>query len=611
MEKLNISNLYEKKFLSPLDFHFACFIKELSGAEIPQLLLAAAFLSKHTSEGHVCLDLAPLANSPLMVNDEEIGVCPSLSQWLDILEQSPVVGHGSDYRPLILHKSRLYLERYWDYERKLIEFIRDRLIRKHDTINYERLKDGLTRLFPENIFHEVNWQKVAAFVSATRGFSVISGGPGTGKTTTVVKILALLREQVPEGEPLHFALSAPTGKAAARLKESINKVREQLNCPDAIKKHIPDDVSTIHRLLGIHADSSHGRYSSDNPLPFDVVVVDEASMVPLPLMSRLMQALRPDTRFILLGDRDQLASVEAGAVLGDICGNSKINNFSQELCQKIESTAGEKVKPSGSEQSNGIEDSIVQLQKSYRFSDDTGIGALSRCVKEGDYEKALNLIRKKKFSQITWTNLSSGEALLLTLKPYVINGFKEYLSSDDPFDALTRFDQFRILCAIRNSPYGVVYINSLVEKILKHQGLINPTRLWYRGRPVMITRNDYNLRLFNGDVGITLPDSETGGQLRVFFPGHEGSVRKFLPQMLTEYETVYTMTVHKSQGSEFDSILFIMPDRITPILTRELVYTALTRAKNNIIVMGTEKIFRYSVSQRIERASGLKEALWQ
>ncbi|MGA2402303.1 MAG: exodeoxyribonuclease V subunit alpha, partial [Syntrophobacteraceae bacterium] len=458
---------------------------------------------------------------------------------------------------------------------------------------------------------ETDWQKVAAFTSAMKGFCVISGGPGTGKTFTVAKILALLLEQ-PGAEKIRIALAAPTGKAAARLQEAIKNSKEKLNCRQEIKKLIPEEASTIHRLLGSVPDSPYFRHNSENLLPAEVVVVDEASMVDLALLSKLVQAVPPSARLILLGDKDQLASVEAGAVLGDICDTGKAHGYSQKFCNALKQVAGENVAcPTEGGDGPGIRDSIIQLRRSYRFGAVSGIGEVSRAVNEGDGIRAMELMKSGSSADIQWKELPRPETMPAVFKERIIEGFSPYLLEPDPAKAFDLFNKFRILCALREGPHGVHHMNLLVEQTLRDEGLIHRDGRWYAGRPVMITRNDYNLRLFNGDVGITLPDPKLENELRVFFPAPDGSMRTFPPLRLPEHETVYAMTVHKSQGSEFDHVLFLMPDRSVPVLTRELVYTAITRAREKVEVWGKEEVFKAAISRRIERISGLREGLWE
>lgn len=612
MGQLNdrINSLSGRGIMTELNSRFGRFMMELSGGDIPELFLAAALVSYYQGEGNICCDLASLAGKPLPDDGQGDWVCPNLKEWLEILKGVPVVGKPGDYRPLILDGSRLYLYRYWNYERKLAEILKMRLAGGEGEVDQQILKEGLDRLFPNQGSGDIDWQKVAAVTSVLKRFCVISGGPGTGKTFTVAKILALLLEQ-PGGEKKRIVLTAPTGKAAARLQEAIKQAKEKLNGSEKIKGLFPEGASTIHRLLKRVPDSPYFRYNAENLLAADVVIVDEASMVDLALLSKLAQAISPMARLILLGDKDQLASVEAGAVLGDICDTGHAHGYSPLFCNQLKKIAGEQVLRDAEERDNpGIQDAIIALRKSYRFGVDSGISAVSRAVNEGKSLRAMELLKSGSHPDIHWKELPRPETLLSGLKDRIIEGFSAYLKEVDPAKAFDSFNRLRILCAIRNGPYGVQALNLLVEQNLQREDLIQSDKRWYPGRPILITKNDYNLRLFNGDVGITLPDPEAENGLRVFFQAPEGGLRKFPPLRLPEHETVYAMTVHKSQGSEFDRVLFLMPDRDVPVLTRELIYTAITRAKEQVEVWGKEEVFHRAISRRIERTSGLREALW-
>jgi len=566
-------NCFENITFSPLDRHFKDFAARLAEKDAEEISLAAALVSHYKAHGHICIELS----TRMKISDAEVSVSPSeLDDWLRKLRESSVVGKPGEYRPLILDdKSRLYLYRYWEYQERLAKLIRKRIVGDAEDIDSGLLEEGLERLFPRDPTEETDWQKRAARTALTRRFCVISGGPGTGKTTIVAKILALLLERKSVQK---IALAAPTGKAAARLQESITKEKDKSDY-GAVRDAIPESASTLHRLLGSIPNSPYFRHHAENPLSADVVVVDEASMVDMALMSKLVQALSPRARLILLGDKDQLASVEAGAALGDICDSG---------CP-----------------------GIVQLQKSYRFGEESGIASVSSAVNSGDADHALEIMKGGKYKDIRWKKLPRGDDLARRLRDAVIQGFEAYLKIiDNPSDTIfQRFEQFRILCAVRHGPCGVVDINRSVERILRRERLIRLDKTWYKGRPVLITSNDYNLRLFNGDVGIALPDPESRYEIRVFFPNSDGTLRKLHPLRLPEHETVYAMTVHKSQGSEFENVILLLPDRDSPVLTRELIYTGITRAISHVEVWGEESIFREAALRRIERTSGLQDAL--
>lgn len=597
--------------LTATDRHFAAFIKREAG-EAPQWLeLATSLASNAVGNGNICLNLADIAGTEILVDGSAERV-PLLGELHDQLAGTSVVGAPAEFKPLVLDgHGRLYLYRYWKYERDLVRIILEKAGTPVSDLDEGLLGKGLQRLFPENSGEESDWQKIAALAAAQKKFCVISGGPGTGKTTTVVKILALLLEQSKD-KPLRIALAAPTGKAAARLKESIHTMKDKLDCSDAIKIQIPEEVTTIHRLLGVRAGSLRFRHSEVNPLPHDVVIIDEASMVALPLMTKLACALKGDASLLLLGDRDQLASVEAGAALGDICGRGRQEPFSPEFVKFVKRVAGENIPP-GSDASADcpLADSLVVLKKNYRFGEDSGIGAVAKAVNSGDGNGAFALLKAVGSTGCSWHDAPKPDTLKKALTEIVVSGYGAYLAAKSPAEALQLFDNFRILCAVRQGGYGVAGVNALVEEILVEKGLIEQRNRWYAGRPVMITVNDYNLKLFNGDIGLVLHDPACEGSFRVWFPAADGGIRNVSPLRLPEHETVYAMTVHKSQGSEFRRVLMLLPDQNSEVLTRELIYTGITRAKSDVEVWGDRETFVSAVSRRIDRKSGLNDAFWK
>ncbi len=621
MREEDINSLRASGVLSELDIHFANFMGTLGGTGDLGLWLAAALVSSYTRQGHICLDMAGVEGKPLLEggNGGSPILCPELSRWLKLLATSSVVGRPGEQAPLILDdRQRLYLHRYWDYQEKLASSIKLRVLGDEAHMDMVLLKQGLDRLFGPGPAlssgggaDDIDWQKVAAFTSVMKRFCVVSGGPGTGKTATVAKILALVLEQ-PNSQELRIALAAPTGKAAARLEEAIKGGKATLPCPEGIREHLPEKASTIHRLLGTIPDSPYFRYNAGNPLPVDLLVMDEASMVDMALMSKLIQALPTRARLILLGDKDQLASVEAGAVLGDICNSGHVHHFSDGFCNSLQKATGYKMT---SLQKGGggtaISDCIVQLRKSFRFKSESGIHAVSYAINTGDAALAAGLLKAGTYEDIEWGHLPQPHAMFGAIRKRILRGFGDYLAATDIADIFQRFDRFRILCAVRRGPYGVAALNALVERVLREEKLIRPDGAWYSGRPILITRNDYNLRLFNGDVGIVLPDPGAEDELRAFFMAADGTMRKFHPVRLPEHETVYAMTVHTSQGSEFDHVLLLLPDKDFPVLTRELIYTAITRAREKVGIWAREEVFRTAVSRRIKRTSGLRDALWE
>ena len=618
MNKNYITHLYHNGYITDTDVHFANFIAEIDKNDDPDIFLAAALVSRATENGDVYLDLGSVSETSisLELKGDAAVKGPELSDWSKKISKSGAVGKPGDFRPLILDKkNRLYLYRYWAYENHLSEAITRRM--REDIRNIDRalLKDCLKRLFPEND-DDSKWLKVAAVIAAFKKFCVITGGPGTGKTFTLAKILALLIV-LSRKDPLNILLAAPTGKAAARIGESMKAAKTTLHCDDNIIDAIPDGAYTIHRMLKTIPGSPYFRHNAENPLIADIVVVDEASMVDLALMSKLMAAVPDNARLILIGDRDQLASVETGSVMADICERNNVHTFSRYFCKQFQDITQQRIDVSNEEQKEnpGIYDGMVVLKKSYRFAESSGIGECSRAVNRGKIDEAFFHLKNNP-DQIGWKEISEPDAVSKALSEWVIQRYSEYLNADDPQKALELFSRFKILCAVKIGSLGVNGINRLAEQILSGKGLIDSDKFsphpWYRGRPVLITRNDYSLELFNGDIGVTMtaPDSKSR-ELFVYFQGVSGEPRRFLPNRLPEHETAYAMTVHKSQGSEFETVLLILPNRDYPVLTRELLYTGITRARKNISIWGTEGIIKTAISRKIERTSGLKDALWE
>lgn len=549
---------------SALDTHFAALMQRLAQQPSPGLELAAQLASRWRKSGHLCVTLTEVVSEPSLE-------APPLADWLESLHASGVVGAPGEFKPLILDaQSRLYLYRYWNYEQQLAKAILTRrgLPAEFDA---ERLADGLDRLFPTSP-GEKNWQRKAAELAVRQRLCVITGGPGTGKTRTVVGVLALLIEQGVQ----RIALAAPTGKAAARLKESLRAGKLALDCGEEVREAIPDDVTTLHRLLGARPGTTEMRHHAGHQLPVDAVVIDEASMVDVPLMARLTAALPAKARLILLGDRHQLASVEAGQALSDICG------------------------PGG--------DSTVELQRNYRFGNDSGIAQLSAAVNAGDADEAMRLLADNACPEVRWRPLPEPTRLAERLDETLLPIWSERFPEQDPTAALAQFARHQILCAVHAGTFGRSTLNETVERILAEHFFINPSERWYAGRPVMIQRNDPSLQLFNGDTGILLPDPAADGKLRAWFSA-DGELHRHLPSRLPPHETAYAMTVHKSQGSEFDEVLVVLPGRDVPVLTRELIYTATTRARRGVEIWADEAILRASIARQVERSSGLRDAL--
>ncbi|MDT8441854.1 MAG: exodeoxyribonuclease V subunit alpha [Desulfuromonadales bacterium] len=595
---------------SPLAEAFAALLVPLCAEGKSEVAHAARLVCEAMRSGHVCLDLRALGDAPLPAEMPATDLTQSdltPAEWRAALTGSGVVGAPGDVQPLILDNAdRLYLYRYWRYEQQLAEALLA-LAQPRPLAEPERLRAELDRLFPVAGSTAIDWQRVAAALAATRSLCVISGGPGTGKTTTVVKILALLLTL--SEQPLRIALAAPTGKAAARLKTAINTARQALPSPAAIRDLIPAEVRTLHRLLGPLPRSQRFRHNQDTPLPYDLVVVDEASMVDLPLMTKLVTALPAGARLILLGDKNQLASVEAGAVLGDICRTGSATGYSTRLRQDLD---GVLHLPDQGTDDNGhadLADSLVTLHTNYRFAATSGIGTLSRLINTGEATAALALFREPHASDLDWVRTPGEERLATELERPIVDGFRAYLTAKSAGEALRAFGRYMLLCALRNGPYGVERINALAERILARHGLIRPDGRWYHGRPLMIVSNSERLGLFNGDTGILWPE-DGSGDLKAHFLDATGELRTIATARLPAHETAFATTVHKSQGSEYDHVLLLLPPHDSRVLTRELLYTGITRARQSVCIWGEESLFVQAVRRRVQRSSGLREALW-
>lgn len=588
----------EQRLLRHLDVQFAMMV----AGEEPAVMLAAAILSKDAGEGHVCLPLSRLAVDEKM--PPALQSCFALLgeavDWQAILLRSPAVSATDTGTPLILTGERLYLNRLWRNELTVARFFSE--TNAPLPCDEAQLRQVLDTLFTSD--DATDWQKVAGAVALTRRVSVISGGPGTGKTTTVAKLLAALIQLSGE-QKCRIRLAAPTGKAAARLTESLGGALQKLPLTGEQLALLPNEASTLHRLLGAQPGSQRLRYHAGNPLHLDVLVVDEASMIDLTMMSRLIDALPPHARVIFLGDRDQLASVEAGAVLGDICTYASLG-YTAERAEELARLTGCSLAAEQHSVAGALRDSLCLLQKSYRFGSDSGIGQLASAVNRGDRHTTCAVFDGT-FTDIEKKSLQSGEEYQAMLDDALL-GYQHFLTGVQqqrpPEQVIAAFGEYQLLCALREGPFGVSGLNDRLEQLLAQKRKINRTlhSRWYEGRPVMISRNDSALGLFNGDIGIAL---DRGQGLRVWFQMPDGSVKSFQPSRLPEHETAWAMTVHKSQGSEFNHAALILPTQLSPVVTRELIYTAITRARQRLSLYTDERVLMQAIATRTERRSGL------
>ncbi|SDI44480.1 exodeoxyribonuclease V subunit alpha [Pseudomonas panipatensis] len=663
-------------WLRELDRAFAAFLVEQAADAEPLLVLAAALASHQLGRGHVCLDLAAtLADSRFALSlppDGELGEAAltlpgelldglDLAAWQAALDDPRLVGDGPGATPLVLAGQRLYLRRYWQYERAVRAGIELRLARAAElraALPEAALRHALDSLFPARAGAPSDWQKLACALVAGNAFGIVTGGPGTGKTTTVVKLLALLQSLAVEGaaaRPLRIRLAAPTGKAAARLNESIAGAVQGLKLDglpagEALRALIPTEVTTLHRLLGSRPDSRQFRHHAGNPLALDLLVVDEASMVDLEMMAALLAALPDKARLILLGDKDQLASVEAGAVLGELCSRARDGHYHGSTRDWLQAVTGEPIDETLLDADGlALDQAVAMLRHSHRFSAQSGIGRLAEAVNAGDLA-ATRAVWQHGYADLARLSLEAGDNR--ALRELVVEGggrnfpgqgggregidppqgYRHYLSvlrdgqpalSAPPaaFDAwalrvLAAHGRFQVLCALRRGPWGVEGLNLRIAELLESEGLIQPGQAWYLGRPLLVTRNDYGLGLMNGDIGLTLAlpreqDGERHWALRVAFADGQGGIKWVLPSRLQAVETVYAMTVHKSQGSEFTHAALVLPDALNPILTRELVYTGITRARHWFSLASAGRgpwVLEAAIERRVLRASGLLDA---
>jgi exodeoxyribonuclease V alpha subunit len=658
-------------WIRELDAALAHRLADLAPRAPADCLLAVALVSQQAGQGHLLLDLELARRSPqsLQLQPLQAGaqrdeswptpqaVLLALSpDWAGRLRAWEAVGEGPGAEPLVLEAGCLYLRRYWRYEMTVSDAIARRLAQDVDA-PAESLRPLLQRLFPDFAPGAPGrWQALACALGARGAFTVITGGPGTGKTTTVVRLLALLQGlALQRGAALRIRLAAPTGKAAARLAAAIGAQRAalpDLDLPegDDLGRHIPAQVTTLHRLLGARADTRHFRHHRLRPLPLDVLVVDEASMVDIEMMAALLEALPPSARLILLGDRDQLASVEAGAVLGSLCARADEGHYHPELAAWLERVSAQPVGDALIDRDGeALDQAVAMLRHSYRFAEGSGIGELAAAVNAGDGAAALRVLDSTARPEVGRVRLRG--AALSGLTRTVIDGaghaaapgYRAYLeamsgsaSGEDASvptrpapDAdreswdrwataiLTLHARFQLLTPLREGPCGVPALNERIAAALDREGLIaRPANgEWYAGRPVLVTGNDYGLGLMNGDVGIALraprdfADPDAGETLRVAFASGPDTLRWVLPSRLRHVETAYAMTVHKSQGSEFAHAALVLPEERAPVLTRELVYTAVTRAREAFTLLcADESVLAEAVSRRVARRSRLREA---
>jgi exodeoxyribonuclease V alpha subunit len=643
--------------LRHLDSALANFIAALDPGADPALLVAAAILSRREGQGHSCLPMADLPASdpmlfgwPLEAQDSVAALWHDLpfelEGWLGAATASPTVqriGHDPDRgQPLVIDgpatAPRLYLRRYWQFERTVGHAIIARC-RTVDPVDEAATRGWLDRLFVRSDGAQphkspVDWQKIACAIALRSRLTIITGGPGTGKTYTAARLLAVLLATATDPQRLRIALAAPTGKAAARLKQSIDGSLQSLQASIggeldlSALTHRIGAARTLHSLLGARPDTRRFRHHAGNPLDADIVIVDEASMVHLEMMAALLEALPARARLILLGDKDQLASVEAGAVLGDLCRDAQAGQYSPETARYLMTTTGEVLPdvylaPAG--ESPVLAQQTVMLRESRRF--DGPIGALALAVNGAKDPAQPGTLLREDATENLFLSEGAAQADVIDLavggRPGASASYLDYARAlntgpaDGSADAhdnwaknvLRAFDRFRLLCAVREGDWGVSGLNRAIERKLESIRQLKPQGTWYKGRPVMVTRNDPTLGVFNGDIGLALPAAENPALLRVYFLDGE-RLRSVAVSRLAHVETAFAMTVHKSQGSEFEHTVLVLSAQSGNVLTRELIYTGITRARKAFSLCAERTgLLEVGVASATLRESGLLQVL--
>ncbi|MGD9948407.1 MAG: exodeoxyribonuclease V subunit alpha [Desulfobulbus sp.] len=593
---LDYTELAALPSLRTIDIQAGRLLARLDQGRSAVLPLLATLASWAVGQGHTCLPLTAVGG---LLRDlgrdgtswEDAGALRSQ------LLNSEVVGEPGSFTPLILDRdNKLFLYRYHAYEERIAQTLRNRAENRLP-VDEAQVLPLLDRLFPSDE-HGIDWQRAAAVLALFKSLVIISGGPGTGKTYTVARILALLTGLAPD--KLRIALVAPTGKAALRLQESIQQARVGL--ADVAETVFALQAQTLHRLLGFQVNRPGFRHNRTNPLHLDLLVVDEASMIDVGLMAALLEALPPRCRIILLGDRDQLASVEAGNLFADLCGQGEIG-WSESLVRATKPLLGT-ITPSAGALSNPLADSLVLLRTSRRFASGSGIGALAQAINSGLAEP-VNRVLSTSWPDVDFIDATAAQTPLIRKR---LLGFLEPLfAAASPQAALQALTAGRILSALREGPNGVEGVNRMVQMHLRRMRAIPPEARYYPGMPILISRNDYQLGLFNGDTGVLWPDDQ--GLLHGWFEQDTGGLRSFSLARLPAWQPSYAMTVHKSQGSEFDQVLLLLPQEDAPVLTRELLYTGITRAKRRLTIFSTQELFLRTTSRQVIRYSGLARKL--
>lgn len=575
---INILTLRKAGIIDDLDIHFSGFImrkekRDLKASELHVVEIGTALISRQISGGNICLcekDLDTIKTGSGPAGE----FLPLWSEMCAVFKDAPWCSDGSTVKPVVFDGERFYLYRYWSYESRLASIVK-RMSLEEGRFNSKRneASEIASVMFKGSASRDLQMQAVHGVFS--RRFNVITGGPGTGKTTVIARIISIIWKLFPDAV---IKLAAPTGKAAARINEALSFSSQQMEDKvdaDILKKLNGLSGSSIHRLLGWTSKPGIFRHNSNEPLDADILIVDEASMVDLAIISLLLEALKSDASVVLLGDKDQLASVEAGNVLGDVFRAAAEGYIEQ--------------------------NTVTEFFESYRFQKGTGIGELSTAVHSGLSLQLLEKIAALYSSEVKLFTTLNEKAV-----EKVVEWYSDVLQGSDYDKSFDAFEKFRMLCATRNGISGVEEVNRHIEKVLVSRKVVRADGPWYHGRPVMVLENNYDLELYNGDCGLIF---DTPGGRKAFFRKGKGVFRTFPVSVLPKVETVYAMTVHKSQGSEFDSVMIVFPQKDVPLLTKELLYTAVTRAKTQITLIAEPELLCMASGRSAVRSSGLVSAL--
>ena len=569
-----LESLHQQKEISLLELEFAWFLHSMDSLAEETVILTGAACVHFQQKGHICTSLNDILEHNIY-GSLVLGL--DAEQFSDVLSKSGLIGNGETLTPMVMENELVYLHKFWKYEKELADWMLVKAKKTHSPSVQSLQK--LEEVFPEGTDAELNWQKVAAQIALLKDLVIISGGPGTGKTFTVQKIIQVLEASGIDAREI--ALAAPTGKAAQRLNDALGIEDD----PSALRK-----AQTVHKLLGAAGTTGEFRYNEKNKLRKKVVIVDEASMLDLSLWVKLIRAIPENAKLIVLGDKNQLASVEAGSILGDLCWESS-NTFSEGITRVINSPElKEDTQPL-------INDCVVMLTKSYRFGEESGIKRLSDAIKDGDSEEVLNILSDDSYPEVT-KHSSTNEQLSKLINDFVVAPYQQLKESAFSPES---FNRFRILCALRRGPFGVESINELAERTLKREMGISMNKEWFEGRPVLITKNNSSLKLRNGETGIYSQGTLT----------FEGNDAQITPSRLPDFELSYANTVHKSQGSEYENVAILLSNTDNKVLTKELFYTAVTRARQSLLVIGNDEIITSTIRKVISRKSGLRNKIWK